>query len=189
MFPDLQTPRLTLTRIRPTDAQAVYELFSDPRVLEYYDLEPLEARSDAEQLMQLFESRFDATAGIRWAIRERGSDRLIGTCGFNFWNAKMRQGGIGYDLKHSHWRQGLATEAVTEIVRAAFSGLLPCGRLHRIQADTVVGNTASECLLLKLGFREEGIRRDAIYIRGSYWDMKCFGLVERSTHGGPVLKH
>src|SRR5690349_5693855 len=102
MFPDLQTPRLTLTRIRSTDAQAVYELFSDPRVLEYYDLEPFKAPSDAEQLMQLFESRFDATAGIRWAIRERGSDSLIGTCGFNFWNVKMRQGGIGYDLKHSH---------------------------------------------------------------------------------------
>src|SRR5215813_15272672 len=146
MFPDLQTPRLTLTRIRPTDAQAVYELFSDPKVLEYYNLEPLESLCDAGKLMQLFESRFDVMAGIRWATRERGSDSLIGTCGSNSWNAKMRHGGIGYDLKHSHWRRGLATEAVTEIVHAAFSDLLPCGRLHRIRADTVVGNTASECL-------------------------------------------
>lgn len=181
MFPDLQTPRLTLTRIRPTDAQAVFELFSDPKVLQYYDLEPFTALSDAEQLMQLFESRFRAIAGIRWAIREQGSDSLIGTCGFNSWNQKMRHGSIGYELKQSHWRQGLATEAVTRIVHAAFSGQLACGPLHRIQADTVLGNAASERLLLRLGFKEEGIRRDAMYIRGSYWDMKCFGLVDGSA--------
>jgi ribosomal-protein-alanine N-acetyltransferase len=95
----------------------------------------------------------------------------------------MRNGSIGYDLKQSHWRQGLATEAVAKIVHAAFCGLLPCGRLHRIQADTVLGNVASERLLLRLGFKEEGIRRDAMYIRGSYWDMKCFGLIEPSAHG------
>jgi ribosomal-protein-alanine N-acetyltransferase len=183
MFPELQTPRLTLTRIRPTDAQAVFELFSDPKVLEYYDLEPLTALPDAERLLQLFESRFSAAAGIRWAIREHGSDNLIGTCGFNSWNPKMRNASIGYDLKQSHWRRGLATEAVAEIVHAAFCGLLPCGRLHRIQADTVLGNAASERLLLRVGFKEEGIRRDAMYIRGSYWDMKCFGLIEPSAHG------
>jgi ribosomal-protein-alanine N-acetyltransferase len=163
-------------------------LFSDPKVLEYYDLEPLTALSDAEQLMQLFESRFNATAGIRWAIREHGSDSLIGTCGFNSWNQKMRHGSIGYDLKQSHWRRGLATEALSKIVHAAFSGLLPCGRLHRIQADTVLGNAASERLLLRLGFEEEGIRRDAMYIRGSYWDMKCFGLLEPSAHGGDGMQ-
>jgi [ribosomal protein S5]-alanine N-acetyltransferase len=180
MFPDIQTSRLTLTRIRPTDAQAVFELFSDPKVLEYYDLEPFAALPDAEQLMQLFESRFSSRSGIRWAIREHGSDSLIGTCGFNSWNQKMRHGSIGYELKQSHWRRGLATEAVTGIVHAAFSGLLPWGPLHRIQADTVLGNAASERLLLRLGFKEEGIRRDALYIRGSYRDMKCFGLVDRS---------
>ena len=183
MFPDLQTPRLTLTRIRPTDAQAVFELFSDPKVLQYYDLEPLTALPDAERLLQLFESRFSAASGIRWAIREHGSGNLIGTCGFNSWNQKMRKGSIGYDLKRSHWRRGLATEAVAKIVHAAFCGLLPCGRLHRIQADTVLGNVASERLLLRLGFKEEGIRRDAMYIRGSYWDMKCFGLIEPSAQG------
>ena len=177
--PDLQTSRLALTRIRPTDVHAVFELFSDPKVLEYYDLEPLAALPDAERLMQVFESRFSSMTGIRWAIREHGSDSLIGTCGFNSWNRKMRHGSIGYELKQSHWRQGLATEAVTRVVYAAFSGLLPCGRLHRIQADTVLGNAASERLLLRLGFKEEGIRRDAMYIRGSYWDMKCFGLVDR----------
>jgi len=50
----------------------------------------------------------------------------------------------------------------------ALAGILPCGPLHRIQADTVPGNYRSEELLRKLGFKEEGLRRDAGYWKGRY---------------------
>jgi ribosomal-protein-alanine N-acetyltransferase len=155
----------------------MFELFSDPRVVEYYDLEPMREISEANHIVDLFQARFESSSGIRWAIREAGRERLIGTIGFNTWSPKMRSGTIGYDLKSSVWGNGYATEAVQSVVRAAFSGQLACGSLHRIQADTVVGNLASEKVLNKCGFREEGIRRDAIYIHGSYRDMKCFGLI------------
>jgi ribosomal-protein-alanine N-acetyltransferase len=89
----------------------------------------------------------------------------------------MRNATIGYDLKRAHWGKGIATEAVREAIRAAFAGLLACGPLHRIQADTIPGNLASERLLLKLGFKEEGTRRECAYLKGEYHDMKCFGLI------------
>lgn len=177
MFPDLETSRLKLTRIKPEDAESIFGLFADPKVVEYYDLEPFTAVAEAEKLMELFESRIRSESGIRWAIRERGSNQLIGTCGFNSWSKKMRNAAIGYDLKPMHWGSGITTEAVSEVLRLAFSGSLPCGPLHRIQADTVVGNVASERVLMKLGFKEEGIRRHAAYLHGSYKDMKCFGLI------------
>ncbi|MBB6092902.1 ribosomal-protein-alanine N-acetyltransferase [Povalibacter uvarum] len=177
MFPELDTPRLRLTRIHPEDANAVFELFSDPKVVEYYDLEPFSAIAEAEKLMALFESRYSSGSGIRWAIRERESADLIGTCGFNTWSQKMRNGVIGYDLRPSHWGRGMVTEAIAAMLHAAFTGTLPCGPLHRIQADTILGNTASERVLLKLGFREEGIRRHAAFLHGAYKDMKCFGLL------------
>jgi [ribosomal protein S5]-alanine N-acetyltransferase len=153
-------------------------MFSDPAVVEFYDLEPFKSIAEAEQLIELFESRYQSRSGIRWAIREAGSDELIGSCGFNSWSEKMRNATIGYDLKRAHWGKGIATEALSEIVRAAFAGLLPCGALHRIQADTIMGNVASERVLTKLRFREEGARRQAAYLRGSYRDMKCFGLIK-----------
>jgi len=177
MFPNLETRRFRLTRINSEDVTAIFQLFSDPRVVEFYDLEPFTSLSDAESLMAVFESRFALRSGIRWAIRERGTAELVGTCGFNTWSTKMRNGTIGYDLKPASWGSGVATEAVSEILRAALSGELPCGQLHRVQADTIVGNKASERVLEKLGFKEEGIRRHAAYIHGSFRDMKCFGLV------------
>ena len=90
----------------------------------------------------------------------------------------MRNATIGYDLKRRHWGKGIATEAVREAIRAAFAGRLACGPLHRIQADTIPGNAASAKLLLKLGFRDEGLRRQCVYLKGKYHDMKCFGLIE-----------
>ena len=89
----------------------------------------------------------------------------------------MRNASIGYDLMPDYWNRGISTEAVYEILRAAFVGMLPCGSLHRIQADTIPGNVASEKVLKKLGFKEEGIRRESAYVKGQYHDMKCFGIL------------
>lgn len=57
------------------------------------------------------------------------------------------------------------------------------GIRHRIQANTIPGNVASEKVLLKLGFKEEGIHRECAYLRGAYHDMKCFGLLRPCFSG------
>lgn len=89
----------------------------------------------------------------------------------------MRNGTIGYDLKPAYWNKGIATEALVEIIGVAFSGRLACGPLHRIQADTIPGNIASEKVLRKLGFKGEGTRRESVYVRSPFQYMKCFGLL------------
>lgn len=89
----------------------------------------------------------------------------------------MRNAVIGYDLLPDFWRQGYSLEAVRTIIAAGFSGSLPCGELHRVQADTVPGNCASESLLRRLGFKEEGLRRECGYWKNEFHDLKCFGLL------------
>lgn len=177
-FPEFATSRLVLNKIETDDVEALYSLFSSSDVVKFYDLERFHERSQAEKLIQLFHSRYDASLGIRWAIRLKSDGALIGTCGFNSWNEKMRNATLGYDLKPSLWCQGIITEALTAVLRGAFAGVLPCGALHRIQADTIPGNVASEKVLLKLGFVEEGLRRDCAFFKGAFYDMKCFGLLQ-----------
>jgi RimJ/RimL family protein N-acetyltransferase len=177
-FPELSTDRLKLIRLCHDDVEDIFTLFTDDKVLKYYDLSALRQHSQARSIIDFFNARFDANTGIRWGIRLKDSNKLIGTCGFNSWNLKMKSAEVGYDLLPSFWRYGYASEAVSEILTAAFSGQLPCGELNRIQADTVPGNDASETLLLKLGFKEEGLRRESGYWKGVYHDLKCFGLIE-----------
>lgn len=176
-FPTLETARLLLTEIQPDDEANLFKLFSNPAVVQFYDLDAFAELNQAANLITLFKSRFDEQLGIRWAIRLKGSGEFIGTCGFNSWSSKMHNAVIGYDLLPAVWKQGYSSEAVSAIIQAAFSGSLPCGELHRIQADTVPGNTASEALLVKLGFKEEGLRRECGYWKNQYHDLKCFGLL------------
>jgi ribosomal-protein-alanine N-acetyltransferase len=178
MFPSRETGRLLLTELQPEDEIALFQLFSNPAVVEYYDLDAFKDVSQAADLLRLFKARYDEKQGIRWAIRLKTTGQLIGSCGFNSWSSKMRSAVIGYDLLPEFWQQGYAREAVHSIIDAAFSGLLPCGALHRIQADTVPGNSASEVLLLRLGFQFEGLRRECGYWKGKFHDLNCFGLLD-----------
>ncbi len=177
-FPELESPRLKLTMLSVEDTNSVFDLFSNKNVIEYYDLEAFIEPSQATALIDFFNTRFSEHSGIRWAIRLKKTNKLIGTCGFNSWNTKMKNAVIGYDLLPGYWGQGYTTEAVQRIVKSAFLGELPCGALNRIQGDTVPGNNASEALLVRVGFKEEGTRRQSGYWKNQFHDLKCFGLIK-----------
>jgi ribosomal-protein-alanine N-acetyltransferase len=70
---------------------------------------------------------------------------------------------IGYDISRDHWGKGYKTEALRRIIPSVFSSALPCGALNRIQGDIVPDNSASEAVLRKLGFQEEGLLRESGY--------------------------
>tara|TARA_R110002126_G_scaffold43475_20_gene124603 strand:- start:5090 stop:5647 length:558 start_codon:yes stop_codon:yes gene_type:complete len=176
-FPALKTERLLLSELTVDDKAALFMLFSNPSVVEYYDLDVFQEHDQAASLIALFKARYDEQQGIRWAIRLTSSGQLIGTCGFNSWSSKMRSAVIGYELHPEFWRQGYCEEAVRAIIAAGFAGALACGELNRIQADTIPGNHASESLLLRLGFKEEGLRRECGYWKNKFHDLKCFGLL------------
>ncbi|MGR6873535.1 GNAT family N-acetyltransferase [Pseudomonas sp. HK3] len=178
-FPQLQTPRLQLTQLTNHDTDAIFNLFSDDAVIKYYDLVAFKERNQASDIIDLFNLRYDEKSGIRWAIRLKESNQLIGTCGFNSWNPKMKNAVLGYDLLPKYWGQGYATEAVHCIIR----GTLPCGALHRIQGDTVPDNHASQAVLTNVGFKEEGIRRQSGYWKDQFHDLKCFGLMKPEYKG------
>lgn len=179
MFPELETDRLLLTQMQVSDAADVLELFSSQQVVEYFDFDVMTSVQEAENAIQFLQQRYESRLAIRWGIRLKLSSRIIGTCGFNYWSPPMRSAVIGYDLSPAYWRQGLMFEALSSIIRHAFSGQLPCGEVNRIQADTVVGNARSEAALSRLGFKQEGLRRECGYWKNAYHDLKCFGLLRR----------
>ena len=90
----------------------------------------------------------------------------------------MHSATIGYDLNKNYWGQGIITEALISVIKAAFTIDSLFGILNRIQADTIPGNIASEKVLLKLGFKEEGLRRQSGFWKNKYHDLKYFGLLK-----------
>lgn len=186
-FPIIETERLLLSELVDSDVDAIFEIFSDQSVIEYYDVEAFQELAQAQKLVDLFKSRLESKQGIRWGIREKEKRLLIGTCGFNSWSTPMKNTVIGYEVNPKYWNKGFAKEAVGAILNCAFSGDLPCGPIHRVQADTIPGNDASEHLLLALGFKFEGLRRHAGYWKNRFHDLKCFGLLENEYKRSSVV--
>lgn len=175
-FPIRSTPRLTLDALKEADTKPLFDIFSDPRVIENYDVERFKKKEEATQLISYFDARFESDTGIRWAIRLKGKDKIIGTCGFTHWNRYDHSAVIGYELSPEFWGKGYATEALSEICHYIFSDSFHF-YVHRIEALILPSNRPSKVLVEKLGFELEGTLRGKCYWNDDFHDMQMFGLL------------
>ena len=181
-FPSLDTENLVLRELRPADAPKVLELFSDPDVTRYYDLDLFSTIEEACRLVDRFVQRFYKRIGIRWAITERSNtEDLVGTCGYNLWIQPSHRGVLGYDLARTRWNRGIMTEALTAVLQLGFEKMA----LNRIEALVMPGNEASYRLLGKLGFQKEGTLRQYERVKGRFVDMEMFSILEEDGCRAP----
>lgn len=170
-FPTLETRDLKLREATSSDAPTLFSIFSDPQVVQFYDIHPLEHRDQAAEMIDRWRKRFEDREAVRWAITRAGQGEVIGTVGLHIqseWKA-----GLGYDLARSYWRQGIMTRALGAVIRFAFDQV----ELERLEALVIPGNRASERLLGKLGFLKEGLLRRYAYFKGAHQDLGCFSLL------------
>jgi ribosomal-protein-alanine N-acetyltransferase len=87
-----------------------------------------------------------------------------------------QMGSIGYWVGEPFARQGYTLDAVKAVTAFCFGRL----RLHRVEAACIPSNTASQRVLLRAGFVQEGLARAYLKIDGSWRDHLLFGLVSSS---------
>jgi ribosomal-protein-alanine N-acetyltransferase len=80
---------------------------------------------------------------------------------------------VGYWVSQEANGRGLATSALAEVVDVAFGEL----GLHRIQAETLLGNFGSQRVLERNGFARIGMAPAYLKIAGRWQDMILFQLV------------
>jgi ribosomal-protein-alanine N-acetyltransferase len=178
-FPTLRTERLLLRGFEGSDAQAIFDAFSRDSVTKYYNRESMQSIEEAEKLVESRASLFKSGIGIRWGIALIDKPGVvIGSCGYYKLNQAYASVEIGFDLHPTYWRRGIMTEALTAAIDHGYGDAF-FFRLNRIQALTYPENEASINLLKKLGFQEEGIRRECGYWKGQFHDLASFSLLRR----------
>ncbi|MGE7093017.1 GNAT family N-acetyltransferase [Lysinibacillus sp. NPDC048646] len=175
MFPTLETDRLLLREIKEEDAQGIFNCFSNNDVTRFYGQDTLESVEQAVKIVEFFSKIYTEKRGIRWGIEIKGNSGIIGTIGFNAWLPKHKRAEIGYEIHPDYWRNGFTTEAVTSVLSYGFEAL----DLTRIGAVVFIENEASNKLLTKLGFQQEGILRDYMYQNGKAHDTFVYSMLKR----------
>lgn len=173
-LPELQTERLFLRKLQQQDSRQVFQIWSDPAVTKFMNIEVMHSEDDAKEMIELLHQCSLKEEGFRWAIIEKNSGQVIGSCGFNHWQLEgAYRGEIGYELSSAFWRQGLGTEAVKAMLEYGFNVM----KLNRIEALVDPRNTASAKLLSSLFFTCEGVLRQYQYTSTGYKDMQMHSLL------------
>jgi ribosomal-protein-alanine N-acetyltransferase len=82
----------------------------------------------------------------------------------------LQSGDVGYFVAQAVNGRGVATAAVAELLGTAFAEA-PAGLgLHRLQAGTLLSNSASQAVLQRNGFERIGVARRYLRINGSWQD-------------------
>ena len=159
----IETPRLQLREFDLSDAEALYELNSDPEVMRFTGDRPFSTVDEAETFVQNYDAYKEFGFG-RWAVISKQSGRLIGWCGLK--RNEMNLIDIGFRFFRDQWGKGYATEAAKAALTYGFMEL----GLEQIIGRAARENGASLRVLEKLGmeyWKEDACRgiADSLYYK------------------------
>ncbi len=146
--PSIETRRLTLRPFTLDDLDRLAAILADPDVTRYLPGGNPRTREQTEKTLRFIIGHWEQHGFGWWAVTDKASQKLIGWCGLKFIDT-TNEVEVLYLFARPHWGQGYATEAATASLRYGFEEL----ELERIMALAVPENTASRCVMEKLGMR------------------------------------
>ncbi|WP_120005992.1 GNAT family N-acetyltransferase [Nesterenkonia muleiensis] len=163
--------------LKPTDSGAITSLLRTNReYLAPWEPERTEAYFTDDAQRELIQETLKEHAAQRstpFVILDNG-DTVIGRLTLSgITHGAFQSAAMGYWLSQDCRGRGFATEAVAEAVRFAFDDL----GLHRVQAETLPHNAASQRVLEKNGFREYGFAPKYLKIAGQWQDHILYQLL------------
>lgn len=130
-------------------------------------------KNEANELA-MSEEYDDFKSKLRWMFAVETLDNvLVGFVNLSAPDYKNGTFGMSFCINSQYRHNGYGLDAARIVLRYAFHEL----RLQKCNSGCVSINAASRALHLKLGFKEEGLRRRSIYMNGRYYDDLMLGLL------------
>jgi len=172
----LESSRLVLSPVDPSDARELWLAVEASRahLEKWLPWVPFTTDADASyRYAEASATDWDHGRACRFTIRERGGRRLLGVVGLEAL-AQLHEGAeLGYWLRLDSVRRGYMSEASRTVLDWAFRRV----NAHRIRVAAATDNHASLGVIRKLGFRFEGIAREAERCQGRWLDHAVFSLL------------
>lgn len=157
----IETERLLFRELLPSDAEAMFELDSDPDVVKYVGVKPHTHINQTHELIEMIRQQYLDYGIGRWAAILKETNEFIGWAGLKYikeLNGRTNTYDLGYRFLKRHWGKGYGTESAQAFIDFGFNEM----KLDRISAYIDVENIASQKVLEKCGltftntFMDEG---------------------------------
>jgi ribosomal-protein-serine acetyltransferase len=171
-----------LRRLEESDADELYRLIDANRayLAPWMPWAGAQTREGTLEFIRMTRRQEASNDGFQVALVAEGS--IVGIVGFHSVNWPHRSTTIGYWLDEGHQGRGLMTRAVRTLVDHAFG----VWDLHRVEIQAAVDNQRSRAIPERLGFREEGVRREAELIGDRYNDLAVYAILAPEWVGKDV---
>jgi ribosomal-protein-serine acetyltransferase len=169
----IQTPRAALTPIDPADGPELWSVVDESRwhLERWLPWVPFNNSAEASQrYADACAADWDSGRAVRFGIRDRATQALLGVVGLDSCVHLHRSCELGYWLRRDATGRGLMTEAALACASFALERL----SVHRIRCAAATDNYASLRVISRLGFRFEGIARQAEFVGGRWVDHAVF---------------
>jgi len=165
--------RLEYQPLTETDWSFFLALNQDPLVVRYV----ADERSE-DAIRHAFDVRLPRwePGSPHWlclVMREKASGQPVGVTGLIDRSDGVAE--VGFLLASGFHRQGLGSESLLALCRAAFAD----AGYRKLTATVTAGNVASKVVLERAGFVQEGTLRESYFLAGSWQDDWLFGLLKR----------
>ncbi|MCX4649386.1 MULTISPECIES: GNAT family N-acetyltransferase [unclassified Streptomyces] len=184
--PVLTGEKALLRPFTEADATAIAQVIEDPEVIRY-TFEP-SAELTLERLRAWYGSRSEQADRLDLAVTDRATGTVVGEVVLYDWNPANRSCAFRTLIGPRGRGRGLGTEATQLIVGYAFERV----GLHRIQLDVYAHNHRARRVYEKVGFVEEGTRRQAQLRDGAWLDEVVMSILSHewdARDNGSVRAH
>lgn len=172
----LQSARLTLREIQPTDLEDIHALLSLPETDFYNALGIPESIETSQGYVDkwITQQKNDPRTLFAFSIEEKRSNQFLGLISLNLGKPKYRNADVWFKIHKDHWGNGYATEAFKRLIQFGFEEL----KLHRIEAGCAIENKASSRVIEKAGLTLEGTCRKLLPHQGGWLDCYSYAILE-----------
>jgi RimJ/RimL family protein N-acetyltransferase len=164
--PTLQGEMLVLRPVRADDADAMWDMVSDPEAMRLMGQTHVYTREEVESWCASVAAEPDR---IDLAVTIGDADEYLGEIVLSHIDQAAKSGRLRLAMRPKYRGRGYGTEAISLVLGLAFDGL----GLHRVEIDVLSINARAKSIYENVGFQVEGRRRDA-YRDGDRW---CDGIV------------
>lgn len=147
----IETERLILREILPTDIEGMFELDADEEVHRYLGNNPVSSKEQIVDAIRFIRQQYVDNGIGRWAIIDKNTNGFIGWAGLklvtDLTNKHKDYYDLGYRLIKRYWGKGIATEAAMASLDYAFNTLHTDAVYAMVDCD----NEGSNKILKKVG--------------------------------------
>jgi RimJ/RimL family protein N-acetyltransferase len=152
----IETERLIMRDMLPSDDEGMFALDSDAEVHRYLGGKTVQSIEESRRVIEFVREQYIVNGIGRWAVTEKSTGAFIGWAGMKYitepLNGHTNIYDIGYRLIKKYWGRGYGTESALASVQYAWNVM----QLKELYGAAAIDNIASRKILEKTGLQLTG---------------------------------